>query len=172
MKKTILSVALSGCFLLAGIGTSSAEISREEMKLGGLSIGMNGTAISRIYGEPSQTEFGGFVWHYGDSVTINFQEGSLGSVTVTANNGWTTPAGLAVGMDVDSAMELYGEPDYSSKSGNQTLYVYFVNPYHPWGHMGILFDRDTKAITKINIFKSFMADFKDYFPNWEKQMFN
>lgn len=126
-----------------------------------------------IYGKPSWKNQWESEWHYGNSVSIRFDEACVSSVTVTANNGWATPAGLTVGMNVNTAIGLYGDPDKSVTRGSKTLYVYFVNYLRGGdGHLGIVFDKSSKKISKLNIMKSHMADFRDYYSGWENSMFN
>lgn len=98
-----------------------------EFSLGGIGVA-NGTTmdyVRSIYGEPRlvlKSEYSR-TYMYGDSVTIktfgNSPE-SVFCVTVTANNGFGTPAGLTVGMKTSTMFRLYGyeKPDYDSRTGN------------------------------------------------------
>ncbi len=173
LKKAIVSMVVCGCIFALGNGEAFAEIAKDELNLGGVYLMAHKTDITSIYGKPTREENGGFTLYYGDSVTIGFSEGQVTSVTVTANNGWKTSAGLAVGMEADEAIAIYGDPDQSEERGNKKIYLYFIDSFKRGkGHLGIVFDKDSKTITKLNIFRSTMADYKEYYPNWLKRMFN
>ena len=178
MLKKILVTIISGVCIVAlnpfvVVDTCSAEISKSELCLGGVTSQSLRNDVMRMYGKPTWESQGGSEWCYGNSVSIVFDEEMVSSVTVTANNGWATPAGLTVGMNANTAINLYGDPDKSVTRDNKTLYVYFVNYLQGGkGHLAIVFDKSSKKISKLNIKKSHMADFREYYSNWVNSMFN
>ena len=174
-KKNKMLIILGACITALSIflmvERCFAEIPENEVSLGGISGQSNRTKVMQIYGKPTWSSDSWYSWRYGNSVFISFDEGMVGSITVTANNGWATPAGLTVGMNINTALRLYGDPDKSVTKGSKTLYVYFVNLINRGaGHLGVVFDTSSRKITKLNVKKSHMADFKEYYPGWEKSM--
>lgn len=175
-KKTMITILLGVCIAVLNIfimvNPCFAEIPKSELSLGGITPQSSRSDTMRAYGAPTAKKRWDNEWYYGDSIVISFVEGTAYSVTSTANNGWATPAGLTVGMNVSTALKLYGDPDKSVKKGDKTLYIYFVDYItHKGGHLGIVFDKSSKKISKLNIMKSTMADFQEYYPGWEKSMF-
>ena len=178
LKKFFAIIIFGACITalnsFAMVDTCSAEISKSELSLGGVACSnlILRNDIERMYGKPDWKDQWDAEWRYGDSVSISFQEGVVSGVTSTANNGWATPTGLSVGMNVNTALKLYGDPDKSKTNGNKTLYIYFVNYLAGGeGHLGVVFDKYSKKISKLAIHKNRMADFREYYPNWEAYMF-
>lgn len=164
---------------MAFTSNCSATISSNQLALGGITCGsmrnpVSISAATRIYGEPTRKSgmesFG--TYDYGGTAFVGFSEGIISDVTVTANNGWKTPAGLRVGMTANDAIRIYGDPDKSETRGNKRVYIYFVDYLRKGeGHLGICFDNNTKKITKLNIMRSIMADFNQYYSGWLDSMF-
>ncbi|MCI6159448.1 MAG: hypothetical protein SOV43_09125 [Selenomonadaceae bacterium] len=127
MKSRIFSLLL--LMLLAFSTTCFAHaLPNSEFSLGGIGVA-NGTTIDyvrSIYGEPRLVSTSKYsrTYMYGDSVTIKTDHYGnsperVFCVTVTANNGFGTPAGLTVGMKTSTMFRLYGyeKPDYNSRTG-------------------------------------------------------
>ena len=167
------------CAFVLGIAAftqnCSATISPNQLALGGIPcVGKGSSYVTKIYGTPTRglgmESFG--TYDYGGTAFVDFSEGTVTSITVTANNGWKTPAGLRVGMTANEAVRMYGDPDKSEARGDKRIYIYFVDYLRKGaGHLGICFDNTTKKITKLNVMHSTMADFDEYYPGWLDGMF-
>ena len=116
MKRYILLV---GALLMLSFSTVCASIPDSEFSLGGITIGSSADYVKSLYGEPDRASnaqpgpdgsYYGYV--YGSSLRIEFNAdtNAVTGVIVTANNGFSTPAGITVGMDADVITQLYGEP--------------------------------------------------------------
>ena len=111
---------------------SARTLSVKEMYIGGVTFSSN---YERIYGRPTRVDNpdSGFrTVYYGDSVRISYGEGQIGSITVTANNGWATPAGIRVGSNIDSAVKVYGDP-FAHKYGSQQAVYAWKGRVIGWG---------------------------------------
>lgn len=113
-----IAAMLMFCVIFAVSAVCSARaLPNSEFSLGGLCVGTGCTldyAVS-IYGEPEYVSSNGYsvTYRYGDSVILKGWKGTDGTVhinyvSVSAANGWGTPAGLTVGMKKSVATELYG----------------------------------------------------------------
>ena len=127
--KTFIAIILSA-FVILGNNFCSAAMARNEMYLGGLTFGSSTHQLFRMYGFPTKTEGGIeqlYDCQYGDSVKIGYNayDNKIFKITVKENNGWTTPAGLAVGMTIDKAIELYGNADFEKYGADKAIYAYF-----------------------------------------------
>ena len=131
-----------------------------EMYLGGLTVGSTVDEMKRIYGEPSSTK-----WEienlssceYGNNVRIGYvshKKVRITNITVSANNGWKTPSGLAVGDNISKALDLCGNPDYTQSGNFKTAYCYFHKSYNQqmeskdFGFI-ILFNKDSGKILEL-----------------------
>ena len=133
-----------------------------EMYLGGLTVGSTVDEMKRIYGEPTSHKVG--IEHlgsyaYGNNVGIGyfyFQKARITDITVSANNGWKTPSGLAVGDNISKALDLYGNPDYTQSGNFKTAYCYFHKSYNQqmeskdFGFI-ILFNKDSGKILELGL---------------------
>ena len=131
-----------------------------EMYLGGLTVGSTVDEMKRIYGEPTSHKVG--IEHlgsyaYGNNVGIgyfDYQKARITDITVSANNGWKTPSGLAVGDNISKALDLYGNPDYTRSGSFKTAYCYFHKTYYQqkeskdFGFI-ILFNKDSGKILEL-----------------------
>lgn len=195
MLKKIFVTALLMALSFIGSQIFSSNICRaiplKEICLGGLSFmevedgggGPNDpNSVRKMYGEPTSinrnVQIGenkrGDIWRYGDSVEIVFydwgnfteKEKYIASITVTANNGWKTPEGLAVGMKLDDAERMYGKADYIKSKGNKILYVYFGNPRWYSVNLSVLANKNDGKILNLIVHGSSMADLEQWFPRW------
>ena len=171
MKKILTSIILS-VFLIVGNNFCSAEMPRNEMYLGGLTFGSSTAQMLRMYGAPNKTE-GGVEYmydgYYGDGVRISYDAyiNKIFQITVTENNGWKTPKGLAVGMTVSQAIELYGNADFEKYGAEKAAYAYFHSngKSHDFGLI-ILADIQTDKILSLEITgNNSMVNFDDFFEN-------
>lgn len=176
MNKFLTAIILSA-FLLVGNSFCSASMPRNEMYLGGLTFGSSTVQFLKMYGKPTKTEGGiehMYDCHYGDSVSIGYNAytNKIFEIIVTENNGWNTPKGLAVGMTIDKALELYGESDFVQSGADKTVYAYF----HSNGKENdfcfiILADDATGKILKMEITGSNpMVTLEDFFQSHVDRM--
>lgn len=147
-------------------------IPEREMYLGGLTCfdpfvaRFNTSKVRSIYGEPTSIEKNALsysldsdsnveyadIWRYGNSVEILFFEGYIVAIKVSANNGWKTPSGLAVGMKLEDAEKMYGKlvlPN-SKIFGNKGV-GYYHGDIIPDQIFGIVFDKTSHKILKLCI---------------------
>ena len=99
----------------------SPDMFMGEFSLGGIWIGMPYEELVGHYGEPQRTEKGNTEMvkkrlYYGNSVEISLgytapQRDTVIGISVGADNGWATPAGVRVGMSRRNVRGLYGTPD-------------------------------------------------------------
>lgn len=140
----------------AHIWPSHAEarfIPKAEAALGGIQIGATVDYVRSIYGEPTKERvldghWCGYTleWTYGETFTIEFANGKVENITVTADNGIKTPAGFAVGQNISGPLAYYGEDtmEYPVKR-HQTSYNFYASIGN-----GLNFMTDKKGkITKI-----------------------
>ena len=108
------------------------------MSLGGVYIGMPKDALIAMYGQPVSVDIN--ILKYGRSgTTFDIYCGDVvGSITVSGNNGVSTPAGVKVGTTYEDVLRLQGTPtcdlfrdasynsvSYESEDGTRELYFYF-----------------------------------------------
>ena len=127
LKKFFVAAIMSVLVVVGQVNLCDAML-YSEMYLGGLTVGSTVEYMKKLYGKPTEP-FVGVHGHYeyGDSVIIHHDviEERLYGIIVKANNGWATPAGLTVGMNISTALDLYGNPDYTEKGSYKTAYCYF-----------------------------------------------
>lgn len=108
MKKIFLAVI----FLLIFSVCSAAK----EFSLGKVELDMPYDKVIEICGQPTSIP-GGYaqlvsnVIMYDDAVEIGFLGKNVRYIVTTIDNGWTTPAGVRVGMNLAEVVEIYGD-DY------------------------------------------------------------
>lgn len=92
-----------------------AEIPKDEVALGGINLGATPEYVKSIYGEPTSYDRGygdSIIYNYNGTFKVMFSGGKyMYWMETTANNGITTPSGIAVGMDA-SVLSQYGETYY------------------------------------------------------------
>lgn len=127
-----LCVFLFGILLM--MPHASAGIAKDEVALGGVRPDMSIDYIRTVYGEPTRSERmapGAWNYYYGDSVKIHTNNGNVITIKVTKDNGFRTPSGFHVGMNIDDVLSVYGAPerlvDYQ-EYGTEWAYEYHF--YH------------------------------------------
>ncbi|MBR4152902.1 MAG: hypothetical protein IKT98_08075 [Selenomonadaceae bacterium] len=173
LKKFFIVVILS-VFALVGnrFSLCSAAMPYSEMYLGGFTVGSSYSEMTKMYGAPTSQDLG--IEHnacciYGNSVVINYNnfDNKIQGINVKANNGWSTPAGLTVGMNISDALDMYGEPAFKKSSSIKTVYCYFHKP-----NMGrstppdfgffIVFNKDSGKILQLSVIgDNTMISFKE-----------
>lgn len=98
----------------------AGSFTEQDVELGGIRLGMSYDEVIQLKGKPSKEEKGyaqliSKVIFYGNDAEIGFLNQKVRYVTVTANNGWKTPAGLYAGMTMEEAEKMYGT-DYKTVS--------------------------------------------------------
>lgn len=126
MKKIVCGLLFCLLFAVSSICMAN-PLPNSEFSLGGLCVGTGCTLdyAESIYGEPEYVSGGDYkIYRYGSSVVLKGWTDRSGTVhinyvAVTSNNGWATPAGLTVGMDISVAKKLYGyeKTSYSTYDG-------------------------------------------------------
>lgn len=116
MKKLLTTLALGGT-LLAGSAVCGAEgvawLSADDVSLGDIQPNMSLDYVRAVYGpmKDTKTHYTDHAYGYGDTVKIvpSADGNFVKSIIVSGNNGWATPAGVTVGMDVSVLKQIYGE---------------------------------------------------------------
>ena len=162
LKKIIASViAAASLFIGSQFNTTEAYIAKDQLVLGGIKVPTRAANVRNIYGSPTKSDEYNTVWYYGDTVSISLEEGNPVSITVLANNGWKTSAGLSVGMNISDAKRLYGNPDRSKSKDNKIVYTYLVPSSYNRGYfdgmMYMMCDQSGK-IRLLRVSTSTMAD--------------
>ncbi len=134
------------------VGTTAfASIPDSEFSLGGITVGSSADYVKSLYGEPDKdsgvrpgTDGNYYEYTYGSSLRIEFDANSntVTGIFVMANNGFSTPAGITVGMDADVITQLYGTPFKNDRG---------IISYHEDGKWIVFTTRNGK-ITEIKIF--------------------
>ncbi len=176
MLKKILTAIILSAFVLFGNNFCSASMPRNEMFLGGLTFGSTSDYMIEIYGLPDTNERGVeylSTCKYGSGVEIGYlsDQHKIFTIIVRENNGWTTPAGLSVGMTFDKAVELYGDADFEKVGDEKTAYAYFyyrynkeIQNYEREAGFIILVDNATGKILEMRIeTDNPMVGFEDFF---------
>ena len=159
-------------FFVAQFNFCSAQMPESEMSLGGLTFGSSFDYMEKIYGEPNYFYTGGVkksgAFLYGDSIILHYNAelDRIETIMIDSNNGWKTPAGLSVGMNILDAENFYGKPDYMTVGKNNSAYCYFhtnKNNVHDFGFI-ILFSNYDGKISELNI-RGDTSDrtFEDYY---------
>ena len=128
--------------------SNGSSVSDSEVSLGGIPYQASESYVKSIYGNPTSNKTvyvdnelkRGYVttWKYGDSVSVDFIDGRVTHVTVTANNGFATPAGAYVGMKESVLQRLYGDPRKHGSGTNGCSYEYYRSEKDDY--LGIRFD--------------------------------
>ena len=150
----LLLLVSSTCF--------AGPVSDGEISLGGISVNSTAAYVKSVYGEPTKirNEYDGeedaweHVWYYGNAVEICFHAddwNTVSHVIVTANNGFSTPVGVYVGMRESALGEIYGAP---LKLQGEWYYYRSVSNLTT----GVLIVVENGKIIRINIGDGFRLD--------------
>lgn len=156
MLKKIFIAALSVFALVAGqFNFCNAAMSQSQMFLGGITVGTSYSEMIKIYGAPIQVADhieDNYACRYGNSVAVGYNKfaNKIQSVVVSANNGWKNPDGLAVGMKISAAQDLYGTPDYTKSGAKKTAHCYFGDNRR-LGFV-IVFDNESEKILELGLY--------------------
>lgn len=105
-----------------------AEISPNEVALGGITLGATRERVESVYGKPTKydNENTALVYNYNDTFKVYFSSSGMAfQIVTTANNGIGTPSGVRVGMDA-SVLNKYGQVYRQETKGNVTYYYYWA----------------------------------------------
>ena len=103
-----------------------------------IQVGATMGDVKNIYGEPSWSEssydrMSGYTitaHHYGDTLSIEYTEaGKVYGIRSNGNNGFATPDGIRVGMDVNVLQKVYGQSDGVVTSESTRYYAMRGKPY-------------------------------------------
>ena len=176
LTKFFVAAVMSVLVVVGQISFCNA-MSYGEMYLGGFTVGSPYSEMKRTYGEPVQDEGhaeNNYTARYGDSVQIGYNKvrGKIQLITVKADNGWKTPSGLAVGMNISDALDICGNADYTSAGANKTAYCYF---HRRGGRIDfgfiILFNNKSGKILELSLDGgSDMAGFDEIYPYMLERM--
>jgi len=123
-KRNILLIVTFVIFVFTPI--ASAEISEEDVVLGGLVPRTDLSNAFAIYGNPDRAENQRYYWGDGFKVITN-NRNMMTMIITTADNGIATPTGLHVGSTVSEMYMIYGRPDETNLEINGNGYVYFYD---------------------------------------------
>ena len=104
-KRNILLIVTFVIFVFTPI--ASAEISEEDVVLGGLVPRTDLSNAFAIYGNPDRAENQRYYWGDGFKVITN-NRNMMTIIITTADNGIATPTGLHVGSTVSEMYMIYG----------------------------------------------------------------
>ncbi|MFP8920001.1 hypothetical protein ACFCTO_07245 [Megasphaera indica] len=161
MLKKIIAAMISVnslFFTMGGIPDSYALVPNDAVEVGGLRPGYTLEYMESIYGQPvldkvkpcNLPAFSQYTYKYGDTISIFSIGGKvIFSVETTANNGWATPAGVAVGMKKSVLYDIYGKEDHTFQRNGITYYEYYV---HPSGMRGLIFGIKNNKIVSISAY--------------------
>ena len=137
---TIMCVLAATCFAgRAPHNPNATPLTRERMALGGIHVGDTMENVKSILGAPDSQETGYSqmsenkfaIWKYGDSASIHFFEHNgeyyVQIVKADADNGFSTPDGIKVGMDEKALKKAYGEPYFYVASKNEAAQYRYRN---------------------------------------------
>ena len=118
---------------------NAIPLPQERMALGGIHVGDTMEIVKSVLGDPDSQDYGFSqmtekkvaTWKYGDSATIHFFENDgeyyVQIVKADADNGFSTPDGIKVGMDEKALKQAYGEPYFYVASKNETAQYRYRN---------------------------------------------
>lgn len=147
MYKKILKAILAIYSLLFPVLAMAIDI--EQIAIGGITPGSTFDYAESIYGQPDRSK----VWHaatadrrrmkamyWGNGFSIDYYQDMSGQlfasrITVYSKNGLGTPAGLAVGQNIQTMYDLYGNPDnvWPIYDKTDTFMIACDYGYHPNG---------------------------------------
>lgn len=127
MKKFMTSL-LCAAALLGGGSIANAEVSPEQLGMGGVTCGMTIAEVEGVHGKPQKSEmeqkpYGEKVeYEYSDSLEITFINGEAVKIEISDRSDLPTADGVRIGMDASVLEAVYGAPDYRYED----KYVYYL----------------------------------------------
>ena len=118
-----------------------AQMTQEDMVIGGLYIGQRYSEVMEIYGRPSgimrETDDPGRIFSFIDNGTefnVRIINDRVAGVEVFGKNTLSTKAGIRIGSTVNKVKKTYGEPDEERGTGNSCImyYKYDAGDNHTW----------------------------------------
>lgn len=105
------------------------DVPRDDIAIGGIQFGASYEYVRSIYGEPDRVliengkEYEPRLlshWYYGDSFTVTFDEdrGTVYKIKSNGRNGLKIPLGVAVGNNIYTVEEHYGNQCYFVSDNN------------------------------------------------------
>ena len=139
MKKLLTSSLVTAALTVAV--PCFAQITPENMVVGGLYIGQSYSDVMLIYDKPSgELKYpagAGRVFSFvenGTEFNVRFIDGRLASLEVTEKNTLATKAGIRIGSTVKEVKKAYGKPDEEHTMGNEYTmdYKHYTGEDHTW----------------------------------------
>lgn len=170
MKKLLSALVVS-----MSIAATCSAIAPDQVALGGVNINAKSSYLESIYGKPSKVNYRGdfkVEGFYGTTLKVSYWAtipfgGEMLGMDTMANNGFSTPAGISVGMDENIIKKTYGHPD-EFKTGmcvsdaqplgrvmfgterKRNCYVYkYQYPSYPRNILALYFECANGKITRI-----------------------
>lgn len=136
---------ITGIYLTSHKDYAHVHLSQKSLAIGNVHIGNTMAYVKSIYGEPTNKTTKSNItpyhttritdtYYYGDTVSITAHhsnrdgEDYISSIETTANNGWKTFQGIAVGMDASILKKVYGKNVNTWKRDGATYYQYRGDP--------------------------------------------
>ena len=138
--KKLLIPPLAAFFITTAV-PCFAQMTKEDMVVGGLYIGQHYSEVMDIYGRPSgimkETEEPGRVFSFidnGAEFNVRIVDDRVAGVEVFGKNTISTKAGIRIGANVNKVKKTYGEPDEERGKGNDCIlyYKYDAGDNHTW----------------------------------------
>ncbi|MBD2232747.1 hypothetical protein [Phormidium tenue] len=101
----------------------SQDLPEQELRLGGLSLGVEGKTVIREFGQPSQVSSSFYSQLDYPGFTVLLEEGTVIGMTSTSDQ-YCTPAGVCPGMDFEQVRERYGVPVVSDREDGSFMEYY------------------------------------------------
>ena len=165
MKK-IFVIAILAAAILSNVCFAYTPL---EFSLGGLTLNNTYGDVIKMYGKPT-TNPGGYsqmvsnVIMYGSNVEIGFLGEKIRYIVTTADNGWATPAGVYVGMNINEVIRIYGAdftmrertfediPAFMRESGKPYFEYEWTGAKYSWSQVADVYTYtpgDTKFILSV-----------------------
>lgn len=172
MKKFFSVLFIAFCFFAINFQNAEARIDDSKIKLGGIGPGDHMSDMIAIYGQPD--DFGPKIYRpkiqeasyvvYGkgkSQVKIEFSiyfklnlplkgDERIEKISVSSNNGFKTPDGVAVGMSESILTEKYGEPEFVNKFEDYGSMDKCYGGYLYWFRFGVKDGKITYIIAEFH----------------------
>ena len=127
-----IAAACIGCAAFWVSSSCLAQITVDQIAVGGVSPGCTIDYVEGVYGQPmaservvSDTGVNYIEYNYENHLLVGFQESDSTAVYVTCtSDNLSTPDGVAVGMTADVLNDKYGQADHLYSYNYKSLYEY------------------------------------------------